>query len=201
MFSINHITWHTCHIIYSASGVDALITIPVKSISYHRLLSYKIIYFTSLKLATQHRILPLIQSASMSSAHKTGSFIPRLSSSMKIQKPYLSPQGNGICCCVQPDIRPLSTLTQQIKDTRPPGITSIDCLRVTQNRRNSVRALLSSVNDLVSAVFLDAIYYIYCGSFYHQLLVSNTTVVVAMLLKNTLPHSEMVYVCLLLCTA
>ena len=26
--SINHLTWHTCHIIYSASGVDALITIP-----------------------------------------------------------------------------------------------------------------------------------------------------------------------------
>ena len=129
---------------------------------------YKIIYFTSLKLATQQSILPLIQSASMSSAHKTGSFIPRLSSSMKIQEPYLSPQGNGIWCCVQPDIRPLSTLTQQIKDTRPPGITSTDCLRVTQNRRNSVRALLSSVNDLVSAVFLDAIYYMYCGSFYHQ---------------------------------
>ena len=122
---------------------------------------YKIIYFTSLKLATQHSILPLIQSASMSSAHKTGRFIPRLSYSMKIQEPYLSPQGNGICCCVQPDIRPLSTLTQQI-DTRPPGITSIDYLRVTQHRRNSVRALLSSVNDLVSAVFLDAIYYILC---------------------------------------
>ena len=159
---------------------------------------YKIIYFTSLKLATQHRVLPLIQSASMSSAHKTGSFIPRLSSSMKIQEPHLSPQGNGICCCVQPGIRPLSTLTQQIKDTRPPGITSIDCLRVTHNRRNSVRALLSSVNDLVSAVCLDAIY---CGSFYHQVLVSNISVVVAMLLKNTLPHSEMVYVCRLLCTA
>ena len=136
---------------------------------------YKIIYFTSLKLATQHRILPLIQSASMSSAHKTGSFIPRLSSSMKIQEPYLSPQGNGICCCVQ---RPLSTLTQQMKDTRPPGITSIDCLRVNQNRRNSARALLSSVNDPVSAVFLDAIYYMYCGSFYHQVLVSNISVVV-----------------------
>ena len=131
---------------------------------------YKIIYFTSLKLATQHRVLPLIQSTSMSSAHKTGRFIPRLSSSIKIQEPYLSQQGNGICCCVQPDIRPLSTLTQQIKDTRPPGITSIDCLRVVQNRRNSVRALLSSVNDLVSAVFLDAIYYMYCGSFYHQVL-------------------------------
>ena len=159
---------------------------------------YNIIYFTYLKLATQYRILPLIQSASISSAHKTGSFIHRLSSSMKIQEPYLSPQGNGICCCVQPDIRSLSTLTQQIKDTRPPGITSINCLRVTQNRRNSVRALLSSVNDLVSAVFLDAIY---CGLFYHQVLVSNISVVVAMLLKNTLPHSEMVYVCLLLCTA
>ena len=162
---------------------------------------YKIIYFTSLKLATQHRVLPLIQSASMSSAHKTGSYIPRLSSSMKIQEPYLSPQGNGIWCCVQPDIRPLSTLTQQIKDTRPPGITSTDCLRVTQNRRNSVRALLSSVKDLVSAVFLDAIYYMYRASFYHQVLVSNISVVVAMLLKNTLRHSEMVYVCLLLCTA
>ena len=162
---------------------------------------YKIIDFTSLKLATQHRILTLIQSASMSSAHKTGSFIPRLSSLMKILEPYLSPQGNGICCCVQPDIRPLSTLTQQIKDTRPPGIASIDCLRVTQNRCNSVRALLSSVNDLVSAVFLDAIYYMYCGSLYHQVLVSDISVVVAMLLKNTLPHSEMVYVCLLLCTA
>ena len=72
---------------------------------------------------------------------------------------------------------------------------------MTQNRRNSVRALLSSVNDLVSAVFLDAIYYMYCGSFYHQVLVSNISVVVAMLLKNTLPHSEMVYVCLLLRTA
>ena len=96
---------------------------------------YKIIYFTSLKLATQHRILPLIQSASMSSAHKTGSFIPKLSSSVKIQEPYLTPQGHGICCCVQPDIKPLSTLTQQIKDTRPPGITSIDCLeRVTQKQ-------------------------------------------------------------------
>ena len=133
---------------------------------------------------------------------KTGSFIPRLSSSIKIQEPYLSPQGNGICCCVQPDIRPLSTLTQQIKDTRPPGIiTSIDYLRVTQNSRNSVRALVSSVNDLVSAVFLDAIYYMYCGLFYHQVLVSNISVVVAKLMKNTLPHSEMVYVCLLLCTA
>ena len=162
---------------------------------------YKIIYFTSLKLAKQHRVLPLIQSASMSSAHKTGSFIPRLSFSITIQEPYLSPQGNGICCCVQPDIRPLSTLTQQIKDTRPPGKTSIDYLRVTQNRRNSVRALLSSFNDLVSAVFLDAIYYMYCGSFYHQVLVSNISVAAAMLLKNTLPHSEMVYVCLLLCTA
>ena len=116
--------------------------------------------------------------------------------------------GTQVCCqtcpgykCMIPRLRYWSTLTQQIKDTRPKGITSTDCLRVTQNRRNSVRALLSSVNDLVSAVFLDAIYYMYCGSFYHQVLVSNISVVAAMLLKNTLPHSEMVYVCLLLCTA
>ena len=41
----------------------------------------------------------------------------------------------------------------------------------------------------------------YCGSYYNQVFCpaigSNTAVVVALLPKNTLPHSEMVYVCLL----